>query len=463
LEKEVSNYLNELEVSLNKLAKDIWDHPQIALEETYAYNLLIKQLENNEFSLTKNIADISTSFIASWGKGEPIIGILGEYDALPGLSQKVSTKKEEVNNGGPGHGCGHNLLGVGSLGAVLAVKKIMQDHNIKGTIRYYGCPAEETLLGKVLMAREGVFNDLNAAITWHPMNVNSIWNSTCTAMNSFKFNFYGKAAHAADAPPEAGASALDSVILTDVGINYLREHINKDTLIHGIITKGGYVPNIVPDFSQSWYFLRAPNREQVENIYSRVINIAKGAALMCGTTFDIKLLAGSHEYIPNYFLGELMLKSMKKIGPPKHTKEENDFARKLMNSVDPIIIENTIKSSKLTREELGNLLCEKVLDSVGDFSKGDRLAGSTDVGDVSYCTPTVQCLTTCWPIAIIPHNWQTTAASGSSIGYKGMIFAAKAMALSALELMARPELLKKAYSEFKNTLSNKKYISALPK
>ena len=265
--------------------------------------------------MRKPVADIPTAFVAEWGSGTPVIGILGEYDALPGLSQKVSTVREPVVDGGPGHGCGHNLLGVAGFGAALAAKASMESSGLKGTIRYFGCPAEETLMGKVFMARDGVFDGLDVALTWHPMYANTVWAAASTALNSFKLSFHGRSAHAAGAP-EAGRSALDAVVLTEVGVNFLREHMSSEYRIHCVITHGGEAPNIVPAFAQSWYYVRAPSRSQVEEMYQRVLNVARGAALMTDTTLEVELVAACHDLLSNETVEKVLLTNMRKVGAP---------------------------------------------------------------------------------------------------------------------------------------------------
>jgi len=459
IEENALSYLKAKEGELTGLAKDIWDHPQLGLEESYAAELISGQLEKGGFSVRRGIAQTPTAFIGSWGEDKPIVGILGEYDALPGLSQKVSNKKEAIIKGGPGHGCGHNLFGIASLGAALAVKETMERDKIKGTIRYYGCPAEETLTGKVLMARDGVFDDLDAAITWHPMAANTVWNSSSLAMNSFKFNFHGISAHAG-ASPEMGRSALDAVMLTDIGINYLREHVIQETRIHCVITNGGLAPNVVPDYAQVWYYIRAPHREQVEETYARVLDIAKGAALMTGTTYDVEFIIGCYDYLPNDVLGKVILEKLKKVGAPSFTGEEKAFAEQLQATLQAGAIDSLIKSFGLTKEEVGYPLCDKILDRADSFAKGKILPGSTDVGDVSYITPTAQCTTTCTALGIPVHSWQSTATFGSSIGFKGMMVAARTLALTALDLETKPDILKMARDEFKKEIGGKRYVSA---
>ena len=461
IEENILSYLDKKQELLANFAKDIWGHPQIGLQEIYASKLIVDLFQKEGFSIIKDAGNMPTAFVASWGKGKPIIGILGEYDALPGLSQKISTKKEPIKDGQPGHGCGHNLLGVGSLGATLAIKETMKKNGIKGTIRYYGCPAEETLIGKVFMAKSGVFDDLNACLTWHPMNLNMVWKASSLAMNSFKLNFHGVAAHAS-AMPEKGCSALDGVILTDMGINYLREHVAQETRVHCVITNGGLAPNVVPDYAQVWYFVRAPYREQVEKVYSRILDIAKGAALMSGTTFDVEFITGCCEYLSNKVIGKILNENLKKVGAPKFTEEERKFAQELEVTIPADIVKETLKSYGLTREDIGGVLCDKILEKGGQYAEGEIVPGSTEVGDVSWITPTSQFITTGTPVSIAQHSWQSTVSYGTSIGSKGMMVAAKTLALTAFALLTKPDILQSAQDEFKKVTGGKKYISPLP-
>ncbi len=458
LTENVLNYLDTKQDSLIKIAMDIWRNPELGLTESFASTRLADELEKAGFTIEMGVGQMPTAFVASWGQGGPAIGLLGEYDALPGLSQKVSARQKPVEEGSPGHGCGHNLLGVASLGAALAAKAAMEQAGVKGTVRYYGCPAEETLIGKVFMARAGVFDNLDAAITWHPWFPNTVWYSSTLAMNSYKVNFHGVASHAAGTP-EAGRSALDGVQLMDVGVNYLREHIIQEARIHCVITSGGDAPNVIPAFAQVWYFVRAPRREQVDEIYARMVDIAKGAALMSGTTYDIEFLSGCYEVLPNDTLGELLLEKMKLVGPPQFTSEEKDFARQLQATFAPNTIENALQSIGLTREVVGDPLCDRVLEP---YDQGQLLSGSTEVGDVSHITPTAQILTCCQPLGTPAHSWQNVAASGSSIGFKGMMVAAKTMALAVVDLETKPEILKTARHEFEKVTDGKKYVSPLP-
>jgi aminobenzoyl-glutamate utilization protein B len=347
---------------------------------------------------------------------------------------------------------------VAVLGAASAVKEAMEEAKIKGTIRYYGCPAEETLVGKVFMARAGVFDDLDAAITWHPGYVNGVRSSSSNAMNSFKVNFHGLAAHAGSTP-EAGRSALDGVQLLDVGVNYMREHIIDKARVHCVITEGGQAPNVVPPYAQVWYYVRAPNREQVEHIYAWMLDIAKGAALMTGTTHEVEFLTGCYNTLPNDTIGDVLWDKLKRVGPPRFTEEEKALARKLQDTFPPGAIEKGLQRVGMTREEAGDPLCETITPPHG---KGLVSGGSTDVGDVSHITPTAQITTCCQALGTPGHSWQRVVTSGSSIGIKGMMLAAKAIALAALELGTKPEVLQAARDEFEKKTGGKKYVSPLP-
>ena len=458
---DVLSCLDENRERLVALARDIWEHPQVGFAEEYASDLIAGVLREAGFRVQKPVAEIPTAFVAERGSGSPVIGILGEYDALPGLSQKVLAQKEPVEEGGPGHACGHNLLGVAGLGAALAVKATLESSAVSGTIRYYGCPAEETLIGKVFMARDGLFDDLDAALTWHPMYANTLWASASTAVNSFKLSFHGRSAHAAGAP-EAGRSALDAVMLTDVGVNYLREHIPSDVRIHCVVTHGGEAPNIVPAYAQSWYYVRAPKRSQLEQIYERVLNVARGAALMTETTLEVELVAACHDFLPNETLGRVMLRNMKELGPPPFDAEDRAFAEELKATLPPDMLEDVLRAHGRTREEIGDPLCTVVLDDAGMLAKGTVQPVSTDVGDVSHITPTAQITTCCMPLGVPVHSWQTTAATGSEIGFKGMMLAARVLALSVLDLLTSQGTLSAAREELDRAMDGRPYECPLP-
>ncbi len=463
-EQLILDHIKDNDEELSYIAKDIWDHPQVALQEEYASKLLAQKLESEGFTISWGAGGMPTAFIAEWGAGAPIIGFLGEYDALPGLSQALSSEKAAIETGGPGHGCGHNLYGTACVGAALALKAALTQSGISGRIRVYGCPAEETLVGKTFMARAGVFDDLDAAISWHPSDTNITWNGSSLAMNSFKVNFYGVAAHAGGSP-WLGRSALDGVMLMDAGVNYMREHVPPESRIHSVVTSGGQAPNVVPAFAQVWYFVRAPQRDQVEEIYRWMQDIAKGAALMSGTRHEIEFITGCYDILPNKVISDLLYQKMAAVDDMAFSEQERQFASELQATFPAGSVQNGFDwmlkstSAKLDAGAMDDPLWERVFPH---SPNPPRLGGSTEVADVSWITPTGQITTTCWPLGTPGHSWQTVASSGSSIGAKGMIFAAKTMALAAHDLLAKPAVLAAAQADFERARGGKTYVTPLP-
>ncbi len=457
-EEKALKWLDEKKCYLENINDTIWEFAEVGLQEFKSAELLAGELEKAGFAVEKGVAGMPTAFVATWGSGKPKIGFLAEYDALPHLSQKVSTKKEPVVDDAPGHGCGHNTYGAAVLGTVLALKEQMEEEKIGGTIVFYGCPAEETLVGKVFMARDGLFDDLDCALTWHPMTFNTVWEGSSMAMNSAKFTFYGRSAHAA-ANPEQGRSALDAVELMNTGVNFLREHVISDARLHYVITKGGGEPNVVPPEAQSWYYVRAPRRKDVDEIFARVMKIAEGATLMTETTMKMEMLVGCYNMLPNRVLGQLLYESLKKIGPPTWTEEEIQFAKELTGTFAPGQKETVFRVGGAPMEYL-----EKYLDDTicPPYDKGRILAGSTDVSDVSWVTPTAQITTACGPLGMAGHSWQFVATSGMSIAHKGMMLAAKALAVAGLELLRKPDIIEAAQAEFKQSTKGQPYECAMP-
>ena len=456
--------INENDEELSFIAKEIWDNPQVALQETFASKLLADKLAADGFEITWGAGGMETAFVAEWGSGAPLIGFLAEYDALPGLSQALSSEKTPLEDGGAGHGCGHNLYGTACMGAVMALKHAMAAKNIPGTIRFYGCPAEETLVGKTFMARDGVFDDLDAALTWHPGDSNIAWNGSSLAMNSFKVNFYGVAAHAG-AMPWLGRSALDAVMLMDAGVNYMREHVPPDSRIHSVVTSGGQAPNVVPAYAQVWYFARAPKRDEVDDMTNWMGDIAKGAALMTGTRHEIEFITGCYDLLPNDVISDLLYEKMAAVNDMRFTEQEREFARELQATFPEGSVRRGFDHTRQsTSVELDAALMDDPLwQAVLRHSPTPPLmSGSTEVADVSWITPTGQISTTCWPLGTPGHSWQTVASCGSSIGAKGMLFAAKAMALAGLELLTDAELLAAAKAEFQAKRGDKTYVTPLP-
>ena len=433
---------------LKAINKAIWEFAEVGLEEHKSAALLVSKLKDNGFAVQTGVSNMPTSFVASFGSGRPIIGILAEYDALPGLSQKVDSDRLPVVEGAPGHGCGHSGLGTGALGAALAAKTAMQKHGLKGTIRLYGTPAEETLIGKVYMLLDGQFDDLDACLHWHPASKTGVWSGSSKAAASVKFTFKGLAAHAAG-NPEKGRSALDAVELMNVGVNFMREHVKEDARLHYVITDGGGAPNVVPATATVWYYVRADKHQDVESYFEWVNDIAKGAALMTRTKVSVQVDTDCHEIIKNDALSVMLHANLLAIGPPKFTEAERAFARRLQQPV----IEQFGTEIKLALEE--------DIRSLADVTETSK--GSTDVGDISWYVPTAGIRTACMAAESPGHSWQNVAAIGSPIGEKGTLIAAKALAISLVDLLEKPELVTAAKSDWKQRMEGKKYSSLIPK
>ncbi|MBT8294215.1 MAG: amidohydrolase [Eudoraea sp.] len=410
------------------IAQNIWEFAEMGYLEEMSSSLLQKTLSDEGFTIKKEVAGIPTAFVAEYGSGAPIIAILGEYDALPGLSQKAVPEKSSAGQEA-GHGCGHHLFGTASAAAAIAVKNWMTASNAKGTIRFYGCPAEEGGSGKVYMVRDGLFNDVDIALHWHPGAENEANAGAALANKSAKFRFYGISAHAAGAP-EKGRSALDGVEAMNMMVNMMREHIPEEARIHYVITKGGKAPNVVPDFAEVYYYARHDKRDVVLNIFDRIAKAAEGAALGTGTTMDYELIGGTHELLPNLTIQKLMYDNLLKVGGVNYTQEEIVFADK---------IAKTMGSEKADLEIAENI---QPYNTVGETS------GSTDVGDVSFAVPTAGMGAATWVPGTPAHSWQAVAAGGTSIGKKGMMVAAKTLTLTAIDLFTSQDLVAKSKAEF---------------
>ena len=450
------------------MADQIWAKPEILWEEFMASDLQARFLEEEGFNLTRDIAGMNTSFIAEWGRGKPVVALIGEYDALPGLSQKMQATKEPLVENGPGHGCGHNLLGTAALAATLAVRKWLQESGRAGTVRYYGCPAEEGGGGKVFMAHAGLFDDLDCALTYHPGNFNTPNKGGTVAIWSARFRFQGVTAHAGGSP-HRGRSALDAVELMNVGANYMREHVLDGTRIQYIITDGGRAANIVPETAEVEYVLRAEKPDYLEELVTRLRDIARGAALMTGTTFEEQVQAAYSGMLANHVLADRMYAAMQFIGPIEFTPQEMDFAQKINDAFpgsNPDYIREMVESYKLSPDIEEQIMADSHLPLYGanlpalDANYIEK--GATDVGDLSRVTPTGSFITTCFPTGSPGHSWSNVASGGMSIGHKGMLHAAKIMALTALDLFADPAHLEAAQAEFKRKMGSQKYRCPLP-
>lgn len=429
-------------------AKEIWQHPEIAYNEVNTCAATAKLLRELGFVVETGLYGMPTALRASWGNNGPVIGFLGEFDALPGLSQKISTCQEPVQEGAPGQGCGHNLLCVAPLAAAYGLKEELCASARSGTVVYYGCPAEETLTGKVFMARSGAFHELDIAFSWHGASKNCVMRGIDTGLNSAKFHFTGRTSHAGGAP-ENGRSALDAVELMNVGANYLREHITMDNRIHYVITEGGMAPNIVPDKACVWYFVRALTRKALEDTYRRLILIAEGAAHMTETKVEIEFLGGCYPTLENRVLSDALYQSLLEVEKPVWTEEELKFA-------EAINVQNPNYDQIKSRSDYDGPL------GVSVSIREENGFGSTDVGDVQHIVPCSEVKTVSWNCAAPGHSWQITSCAGSSIGMKGMLYGARVLALTAAKAVANPQLIALAKAEFLKTTHGELYRCPIP-
>jgi len=453
-------WIDENQPQLIDISHRIWEHAELGLIEYKSSKILSDELGNNGFSVRRGVADMPTAFVASWGHSKPVIGIMGEFDALPGLSQKSVPRREPLSPNAPGHGCGHNIYGTSGMAAALAVKKAIEHRNLDGTIKFFGCPAEENFCGKVYMVRDGYFKGVDVVLGHHPNSMNEAALRSCLAMNSAKFHFRGKAAHAGGSP-EQGRSALDAVELMNVGANYMREHIIQDARVHYVIEKGGAQPNIVPEYARSWFYVRAPERGQVEYIYNWVMEIAEGAAKMTRTEVEVEFLEGMHELIPNKTIAELIVKNMRAIGLPKYSDEDMRFASEISKTIPS---ESKAQELKKTGRPGWQGLMGKVIDDEIPDPWGEEVIshGSTDVADVSWQAPTVEFGTATWVLGTPGHSWQSTAQSVAGIGDRSLIFAAKVMAGTIVDLLTAPNIVEKAKEEHKARMDKREYRSPIP-
>ncbi|MEM3005125.1 MAG: amidohydrolase [Candidatus Bathyarchaeia archaeon] len=442
------------------LSDRVWELAELGLVEYESSKLLADELEGWGFRVMRGVAGMPTAFVAEWGSGRPVIGVMGEYDALPGLSQRPVPYREPLVEGAPGHGCGHNIHGVSGLAGAIAARIAMEEAGIQGTIRFYGCPAEESASGKVWMVRDGVFAGVDAVLSHHPSSMNVASLKSSLANNSVKFHFFGRSSHAAGSP-EQGRSALDAVELMNVGVNYMREHIIEKARIHYVIEAGGGQPNVVPDYARSWYLIRAPEREQVEELYKRILDISRGAELMTETRCEVEFIKGVSNKIPNRTLSEIITANMREIGAPEYTDEELRFAERIAETIPTEAKREELrKSGRPDWEELMDILIDRSIPE--PWGEGEVSSGSTDVADVSWQAPTIEFSTTAYVLGTPGHSWQVVAQSGMGIGHRSLIFAAKTIASSALDLLERRELLERAWEEFKSRLKGRNYRSPIP-
>ncbi|MDH3651112.1 MAG: amidohydrolase [Saprospiraceae bacterium] len=430
-DKKVMQSLDNRFTAYAEVAHEIWTYAELGYIEHRSSKLLQDKLAAAGLEVAAGVANIPTAFAASYGTGKPVIGILAEFDALPGVSQDAVPYRKERTDCAAGHACGHHLFGTASAASGIAIKEWLEASGSSGTIKVFGTPAEEGGAGKVYMARDGVFDGVDVMLNWHPGDGNSAGANSCLAIKTAKFRFHGAASHAAVAP-ERGRSALDGVEAMNDMANMLREHVPEESRIHYVITKGGEAPNVVPAEAEVYYAVRHPQTREVKSIFDRIVKCAEGAATGTGTTMDYEVVSGAYNLLPNRALAEVMDRNLRKVGGVKYTAEERQFAEEIITSYPEM------KVKPADAENIGEFY---VTDRAGPFS--------TDVGDVSWLVPTAGLRTATWVPGTSSHSWQAVAAGGMSIGHKGMMVAAKTMALAAIDIYKNPDVVRSALKELK--------------
>ena len=460
--------IDSVSETICSLSDAIWEVPETAFLETESAHLQCETLKALGFQVEQNLAGIPTAFSGRWGNGKPVIGILGEFDALSGLSQKANVAvKDPLIPGGNGHGCGHNLLGAGSIAAAYGIKSYLESIGASGTVIYFGCPAEEGGSGKAFMARDGVFDELDFALSWHPMDYNAAWYESTLANIQASYKFTGISSHAA-ASPHLGRSALDAVELMNVGVQFLREHIIPEARVHYAITDtGGFSPNVVQPKAEVLYLIRAPKNPQVQEIYERVNDIARGAALMTGTKVEIQFIKSCSNFVMNDVIADAIQSNLEEIDCPTLTEEELSFAQALRDSLEKPSNPVDGLAPKLPADK-ASWLRSQPIEPIANFvvpriHGENALPGSSDVGDVSWVCPTGQVVTATWPAGTPAHSWQAVAAGKSGFAHKAMLYAGKVLACAAIDLMEQPRLLEQAKEEHATRLNHKPFVSPIPK
>ena len=446
----------------------IWDHPEMNFHEDYSAEVIRSLLAQNGFSITDNLGGMPNAFRAQYGSGKPVIAYLGEFDALSSLSQQAGCAvKSPVTPGAPGHGCGHNLLGVGALAAAIAIKELIEKGELSGTVVYFGTPAEETGSAKTFLARDGFFDGLDAMLTWHPWDYNGIWPGGSLANVKMIFRFRGQSSHAAGSP-ELGRSALDALELMNVGVQFLREHVPDDTRIHYAITNaGGASPNVVQAYAEAVYLVRSPRLADLEGIKNRVIDCARGAAIMTGTTMEMEFVKGCSNILPNTTMEETLVSCMHEIGAPQYTQEELELAQSLHAALESPEKTLTKISRLCSAKDRAAVLAhqgEAMYAFIAPHTPTDSpiITVSTDAGDASWCAPTSQISAAAWAADTPAHTWQVVAIGKSSIAHKAMLFAAKTIGLAGALLMKDSTLLADAKQEYDSRIAAQPYVCPIP-
>ena len=435
----VEKHKNEL----IKISDEIWRLAETAFEETKSAEILASYAEKQGFNVERGVAGMPTAFVATYGSGSPVISVLGEFDALPGISQKATPTKSPLKEGAAGHGCGHNLFGAGSLGAAIAIKELIQAGKIKGTVKFLGTPSEEKFFGKIWMVNAGLWDDVDVNISWHPSAETKADVQSSLALVDFKVEFFGQAAHAS-ADPWNGRSASDALELYASGINYYREHVRPSVRMHYHIQDGGQVVNVVPDYSRIWVRVRDTKRSGMMPVYERVQEMAKGAAILANVDYKISLISGIYEVLVNREGGEIMQKNLELLGPIEYTDDEIAFGKKIqeITKKEQVGMDSAINPLLDTRENPGG--------------------GSTDVGDVSWNVANINLGVTTAPKDTPWHSWAVVACGGMSIGHKGMLYSSKAMSMTMLDLFENPVLVDKVKAEYKERKGDEVYKAIIP-
>ena len=465
----VVEYLDQNKDIFSKASDKIWGFAETRFYVPKSADVLETLLKENDFLIERNIASMANAFIATYGEGAPVVGILAEYDALPQMSQVADAPEKQVLEAdGNGHGCGHHILGTGAVAAAIALSKLIAKGEIKGTVKLFGCPAEESGYGKAFLARAGVFDVADVMFTWHPMDMNTIWGNSSLAVYQIFVRFEGISSHAG-AAPELGRSALDAAELMNVGVQFLREHIIDLARVHyAFLDVGGKAANVVQPTAALHYFIRAPKSSQVQEIYERIVKIAEGAALMTETKVKIEWDSACSNYIPNKALSNVMYENMKQVFPVKYTDDEFEYMRHYYNQLGDdrkaaLLRQVAATFPSKTPEEQAVIAKKPLCDDLCDLIYPTKpLTGSTDVGDASWIAPTAQFMVACAPHGTPPHSWQWVAVGKSSIMHKGMMAAAKVIAMTAIDAFDSPELVQKAKAEHIVNLGGETYKCAIP-
>lgn len=441
--KAIISSVERHKVNLIKISDEIWGLAETAFEENKSSKLLADYAEKQGFKVERGVAEIPTAFVATYGSGKPVISVLGEFDALPGLSQKVESSKNPIIEGESGHGCGHNLFGAASLGAAIAIKELIESGKIQGTVKFFGTPSEEKYFGKIWMVRAGLWDDVDVNISWHPADEIKADVQSSLALVDFKIEFFGQAAHAS-ADPWNGRSASDALEIYTTGINYYREHVKPTVRMHYHIQDAGQVVNVVPDYSRLWMRVRDTKRDGLMPVYERVMEMAKGAAIMANVDYKVSLISGIYEVLVNREGGKIMQSNIELLGPINYTDDEIIFGKKIQEATGKkqVGMDSTIKPLLATKDHPGG--------------------GSTDVGDVSWNVANINLGVTTAPKDVPWHSWAVVACGGMSIGHKGMVYAAKAMAMTMYDLFKNEDLLYKVKEEYKERKGDAVYKAIIP-